>query len=419
MNLNGWDTIYVARTDPLNAALRAHTQSLVQSLSFEQNGFSASGTLGGWSMVPGGSQSLLLLQVEILVGTMTMAAGGQPIDVGGAGVQLLVNLRLLPPPAGSSDQQLVFDLGSVGATPGPGVVTPHDVVGLPSLNQVQKAALADAVAQDLVAHAGEVSFVLATVNPLSATGVPWLTPVRSSYAYVAPVGSPPALAILSVVSDRDISELPLTVDPGVLQGPGNCGLAIDPALVLAHVVGPALLTGMQASGRLSVDGSGVLRNSNPLSLPAVNHAGETYSPRVDSLAVNVTDSLLNVSIDGSCDLHMGVEMTFGSASSLTLSLSSDLASLELGVVGTPTFHKAVQIPWYDHLFDICGGLAEFILQVCVAAISSEVAGNIATGTSAQELVKSAPTIVSWADADGFSVESATLATALCLRGTLP
>lgn len=419
MDMNGWDTIYVAATDRLNAALHASTHKLVQSFSFEQDGFSASGTFGDWSLVPGGSQTLLLLQIDVSTGTMTMAAGGQPIDVAGAGVQLLVNLKLLPAPAGSSDQHLVFDLGSVGATQGAGVVTPHDVVGLPSLTQVQKAALANAVAQDLVAHADEVSFVLASVNPLAASGVPWLTPVHSGYAYVAPAGSPPALAILSVVSDRDISGLPLTVDPGVLQGPGNCGLAIQPAFVLADVVGPALLAAMQTSGTLTVDGSGVLRNTSPLSLPAVSHASETYNPRIDALAVSVTDSLVNVSINGSCDLHMGVGMTFGSSSSLTVSLSSDRASLEFAVAGTPTFHKDVSIPWYDHLFDIFGGLAEIILQVCVAAISSEVAGDIATGTSAQELVKSAPTIVSWADAGGFSVESATLATALCLRGTLP
>jgi hypothetical protein len=417
MDLNGWDTAFVANADVINDALGRSTAKLCQKFSYSEGGFSASGEFGTWSIVPGGSQDLLMLQIEILSGSMVMTADGAPIDVGGMSAQLLVNLQLLPATA-TPATQLTFDFRGVPPATGPGVVTPHDVVNSGALTLVQKAALGNAIANSLVENAGEISFVFATINPAAASGVAWLTPVASRYAYLSPAGMPAALAILSVVTQRDTSGLPLNVDPGILQGTGNAGLAISPALFLQNVMGPALLQSFQTSGTLTVDGSGILRNTGTLGLPEIDKAGESYYPQLDSFAAAITDTQVNVNISGSCDMHMGVSMTFSAGSSVTVSLTGNATSLQLATVGTPTFHKDVSIPWYDHLFDIFGGLAEMILQICVAAISSELGGGISDVTSAQALVQSAPTVVAWADAGGFQARAATLATAFCLRGSL-
>jgi hypothetical protein len=335
---------------------------------------------------------------------------------------LLVNLQILPSPATPASQSLVFNFKQVGpvasSSSGVGVVTPHDILNSGNLTLVQKAALGSAVANVLVENAGQVSFVFATVNPTQASAVGWMHPVASRYAYLAPAGVPASLAILSVTSARDTSPLPLLMDPAILLGTGNAGLAVSPALFLQNVMGPALLASLKASGSMDVNGSGVLVNTSTLNLPEIHKAGESYHPQVDSMTATITDTQINVAMNGSCDMHMGVRMTFGATSNLSASLSTGGSSLQLATVGTPTFHKDVSIPWYDHMFDIVGVLPEIILQSCVAAISSELAGGISSSTSADAFVQSAPAIVSWANGGGFKVQTASLASSLCLRGVL-
>lgn len=418
MLLNGWDTVFVANADALNASLARSTSKLQQSFSFSEQGFSTSGTFGTWSIVPGGSGQLLVLQIDITSGTMKISADGASIDVSGMGVQLLVNLQLLPSPDALSRQSLVFDFQQVGPVAGPGVVTPHDVVTSKSLSLLQKTALGNAIANTLVQHAGEVSFVFATINPTQNSTISWIDPVASKYAYVAPAGLPPAIAILSVVTQRDVSGLPLLVDPSILQGAGNAGLAIEPGLFLEKVMGPALLQSLRTSGTLVLNSSGLLVNTGRLSLPEIDKAGESYHPGIDNLTASITDNQVNVAMTGGCGMRMGVSMTFRATSSLCVALASNGTSLQFSTVGQPTFHKDVNIPWYDHLFDIFGGLAEVILQVCVAAISNELAGGISDVTSSEALVQTAPGGVAWADVGGFTAQSASLATALCLRGQL-
>ncbi|MEM5428789.1 TULIP family P47-like protein [Cupriavidus oxalaticus] len=420
MNLNGWDTVFVGDMAVINAAMAASSAQLLQEFSFSQDGFSASGTFGTWQVVPGGSSELLLLQIALESGSMTMSAGTTPIDVSGMSVQLLVSLQLLPTGAGSGALALQFDFTAVGPanTSGAGVVTPHAVLDNGKLTLVQEAALGNAIANALVRNAGRISFMFASINPARAAAVPWIQPVASRYCYLAPAGMPPALAILSVNAGHSAEGLPLTVDPAVLQGDGNAGLAISPALFLQNVVGPALLQSLGSSGTLAVNSAGVLQNTGALPLREVDRAGESYHPQIDSLSVTVVDAQIQIAIQGSCDMHMGVSMTFSATSALAVALSTDRTSLQFSTVGTPTFHKDVSIPWYDHLFDIFGGIAEIILQVCVAAISSELGEGISGQTTSCALVGGAPSLVGWANGGGFSAGEATLASGFYMRGAL-
>ena len=420
MNMNGWDTIFVASMDYINQALANSTSTIPQTFSFSEQGYSTSGTFGTWSVVPGGSSQLLMLQIALPTGTMTMTPGAPPISIAGMSVQLLVSLQLLPVAASPGGSTLVFDFKQVGpaSSTAAGVVTPHGFVNPGALTLVQQAALANAIANVLVQHAADVAFVFASISPERAASVNWMRPVSSAYCYLAPQGATAVLAILSVTSNRDISALPRLVDPGILQGVGNAGLAVSSALFLQNVMAPALLSSLRASGSLVLNSAGVLQNSGTLSLPEVDKAGESYHPQIDSMTVTLVDTQMLVTINGSCDMHMGVSMTFSATSTLGVSLAADGTSLVLSTIGTPTFHKDVDIPWYDHLFDVFGGLAEAILQICVAAISSELGGGISDLTSATALVQGAPSVVAWAGSGGFKVQSASLASSLLMRGGL-
>lgn len=420
MNMNGWDTVFVASIDAINASLARATAKLIQKFRFAQQGFSVSGSFGTWSIVEGGSGELLMLQIQISSGSMQMAADAPSINLSGLSAQLLVSLQLLPSKTTAGGQSLLFDFKAVGPANqgGTGVVSPHDIVGGTNLTLVQKAALGNAIASALVQHASDISFVFASLNPTQAGGVPWMQPTYSRYAYLAPAGTLASLAILSVTSNRDVTVLPLLVDPTILQGKGNAGLAISPALFLQNVLAPTLLASFKASGTLMVNVAGVLVNSGQLALPELSRSGEDYHPHIDSLTAAVSDNQVQVALNGSCDMHMGVSMTFNASSNLGVAIDAQGKALSFSNIGTPTFHNDVDIPWYDHLFDIISPAAEIILQVTVAAISSQLGGGISDITSAENFVQNASTMVTWAGGGGFQAQSGSLAGAFCMRGSL-
>ena len=62
MDTFGWDTVYAVSTDQVNASLVASTGAFptvftASGTDFEP--YSMTGTLGGWSIIPGGSEQLL------------------------------------------------------------------------------------------------------------------------------------------------------------------------------------------------------------------------------------------------------------------------------------------------------------------------------------------------------------------------
>jgi hypothetical protein len=69
----------------------------------------------------------------------------------------------------------------------------------------------------------------------------WLTPVHSDYYYAdAGDGSTGYLAILSVTSDRDISQLDRKIDPALIDDSSSMFFAVSPELFLKNVIQPVI-----------------------------------------------------------------------------------------------------------------------------------------------------------------------------------
>ena len=119
----------------------------------------------------------------------------------------------------------------------------------------------------LVAHAAEVRFIFATVNLIPPSTNSWLTPVKSAYGYFRREGSLESfLAILSVTTDRDISNLQRTVDPAALPATTNAAFVVADSLFLTNVIAPSLGKALQADASAFYydAGAGVLRNNRRL-----------------------------------------------------------------------------------------------------------------------------------------------------------
>jgi hypothetical protein len=426
----GWDTVFVADIREINQALAKDAGRSVETFRFDEHGFHIEGTFGAWEIVPGGSGDLLDLQITIAAGSLSMEGLAQPVDLAGVKVVLTVSLRFLPAPDASQTKVLTFHFDSVAdhntTAPGAGVVSFHKTIAPDGLlTPLQQTAVGMAIASALVHHAAQVSFVFAAVNPLAATQAPWLQPRHLAYCYADVVGTgAQMLSILCVNAERPISDLPRQLDPGLLAPDQNAGLALSESLFLANVLIPALAQSFRTPvanfrpGTVpGLNQQGVLL-ANKFPLPAVHKAGQTYTPWINALTAVVEDTRVQLEVHGTCDMKMNIRMDFRANSTLGATFMPATGSLAFSTIGSPVFHKHIHVPWYDHLFDIFGLVAEVILDVTVAVIGNELGKSIAQVSSAREISSCAPNLVGWLGGTKFTPTQGGLATSLYLRGRL-
>ena len=426
MDTNGWDTVFVADIVEVNKSLANSVAKLLPNFQFQNQdaGINATGDLATWQIVPGGSGELLYLEITLANARLTEA--GQNYDISGVQLVFKVSLNLLPAPDVPRGQQLRFHFASFNEDAGSddgaiSLVTAVDPSG--KLTVVQTAVVGRAVGQALVDGASDVSFIFATINPLAASGVAWLQPVRSTYSYADVVDSDRHwLGILSVSTDRSISGLSSAIDSGLL-GPGQTvGLALSQGLFLGHMLVPALAAGLHTSpnyfgfANTPDKGPGIVSNT-PFNLPAVSAAGESYTPVVTWLEAVVKDTQLELSFGGTCDMGMNITMTFDTSAVLQASYSSATNGVAFATVGTPTFNKSVSVPWYDRLLDVTV-VSAVIFETTVASIGAELGTAVGQASNLGNLSTQAPALVNWLERTGFTPTDGGLATSFYLRGQL-
>lgn len=399
MNLNGWNFVSAIDVKQVNAALQAQRATLIQSFSITTP-LIMSGHYADWTIVPGGSGKHLFMEIGIADGTLQTGSGSVSL----AGVVIALDIRLDLLDAGGA-QHLSFDLSTV---------TLRDVRNLPpGVGEITAGAFADALVQDLCANADKVSFVLAKITQSSPNTPAWLTPLSPDFAYLQPDGGSAAIAIFARPSSSTPGDLKL--DPQVL-GPEGFGIAISSQLFMHNVFRPALCAALGLPGDLAFveQPNGNLQFNGSVGIKSVSAAGETYHPHITSLGVQLVDDRVNMQFAGNCSMGMDISMTFNGSSSVTLGVAGP-GVLSFSQIGHSSFDKDVDIPWYDHLLDIAGGVAEIILQVTVAAISSELSGGIRDVAGASALLTQAPDVVAWFGG-GYAIDQAGLADALWLHG---
>ncbi len=401
MDLGGWNFVSAIEVSQVNAALVAQRDALIQSFSIKTP-IVASGHYTDWRVVPGGSGKILVMEIGVSDGDIETKSGSA--SLAGTIITLQIRLDLLPAPGGG--QQITFDLSTV---------TLQGVRNLPSgLGEITGAELGDIIAKDLARHADQVTFVLAQISPLAKGAPAWLAANAPDFAYLEPQGGQASIAIFA---NPNVGPTPaLKLDPGVV-GPNGFGLAISSRLFMDNVFRPALIVALGLPGNLPVSetANGNFSFNGEADLRSVSAAGESYTPKLTSLSAALIDDRVTITFAGHCDMGMDISMDFNGSSSVALSMSQP-GTLAFSSIGPSSFDKDVHIPWYDHLLDIVAGVAEIILQVTVAAISSELSGGIRDVAGATALLSQAPNVVGWFGKGGFMVDQAGLAGVLWLHG---
>ncbi len=420
MDLQGWDTAYATTLDLINKSL-AKPEGVLTSFELDEEGMSLAGKFGAWSIVPGGSGTLLHLKIDIASGTIS--GGGAPnAKLDGLSVIFEIDLLLLPPDA-SKQQKLVFNFQKVGKAsdkPSPGLIVPIKVNDPNKvLSFMQEAVLGAGIAQNLVTKAADISFAFAQVNlvpPDAASS--WLTPVKCAYTYYETTAGAGYLVILSSTTNRDISGLSRNVDPALVSGTGNAFFGVSEAMFQQHVILPVLpkvYTKTDASYFAFNAANKHINATKPIPLNGVKSGAIWYYPIIQSLDVKVSGSTVVSTVTGNCDMHMGMSMTFSVTSTSQSSFNATKATLSLAKDPKPQTSHASHIPWYDYLI---GAIPDIIMAIVVPIIADGIADGLNSQVSDMDFAKLGPLSVKWPGMKTFDISGGGLNSAFQMSGTV-
>jgi hypothetical protein len=425
MDIKGWDTICVIRADYVNQQLSRNAAKLIQEFTISGNdpfggAYEISGNFGPWQVVPGGSDTLIHMQIPIAQGTVTHGQGAKT-DISGMAVVVEISLSLLPSPSTEGAQELRFDFKAAGTKVGdstPGLVTPVSVTDPKStkLGSVVETGVVNA----LVANGSSVSFVFATIGVVRTAVDSWLKPAVSAYSYNQPVaGATGYLAILSSTTSRDVSGLDRQIDPGLLPGDYPVTFAISKDLVLEHVVQPALPQSFpNTSASTFTFANGVITNTGSFDAPGVQKGALTYTPSIESLTISVTDNHLTLVVSGSCGLRMpNASMTFSVTAHNPLAYDASRNTISFQADPNPTTSHDNHIPWYDYiLIGLSGGIGLAIFAIVAPIIANQIADSMNRGAASTDLAQTPPQTIQWQGLEAMTVKNAALNDLFYLQG---
>jgi hypothetical protein len=401
LDLGGWDLAYMLGVPHVNAALAAQSDKLIRDFTLQPGG--DKGVLGHWKILPGGSVSKVVLSITIVSGFFTNDRGA-PKDLAGDIASFEVDLKLLETAEG---HDLKPDLTTV-------VFLRFDN-DVPNLTPVEQEELGSRLAEYLSQNAHSVTFVLGSVLP---TGLPaWMAPKELGFAYATTNTYPDgALCIFIATAARDVSQLPLNLDETLL-GADGAGLGMTRAVFLDNIFRPALASAYATdASNLALTAPDTLINVGDISLQSVSEGGENYYPKITSLTAVLGDATIALNLSGSCDMGMGMSVTFTGGSDISIAMGAQ-GQLKF-TSSNKTFSKDSHIPWYDHLLDVVGPVCTTIFEVTTAVLAEKLQGDMSNVACTSAICSQAPALVSWLGGAGITPTTVELAGGLRILGKI-
>lgn len=425
MNLYGWDTAFAIDVGVANDALaRSSGELLVDFAIDDPDGLPirAQGAFGGWQIAPGGSGQFVTLRLPVVEGWLElMTPGSRRVDLAGTSFVASVALDLVPSTL-PDVQDLRFDVtsaGKVGQEPEPGVVTPirmDDPAG--RLDDIEEALLVAALADYVARHADRISFVFATVNLVPPQTDSWLTPVRSAFAYADRSSGGGALVILSVTTDREIGDLPRSIDPALLSPSYQAAFGFSAALLLEHVIMPTLPVvfghGATAASFAYDAGAGQIVNLATLTMSSVRKGLIDYTPEIRTMRLGIDGASLRGKYTGWCDLKAGISMTFWVDPVNPIVYDDATKSLAFLADGSARSGYSADIPWW---WWAAGPLVRLIVEIVVQAIAAGLADSLTSAAGSMlSPARNPPTSIRWQATQDLQIADARVDGDFVMRG---
>jgi len=416
MNIGGWDTISVLDIAQVNAQLAARLSSLLMSFDttvldgFAGN-FDAKGSFGPWS-IAGGSGTDVYVKLPIAAGTLTPKGASAPTtNLSGMVIELEINLGWIPSQVTSGADNLSFDLQHVtppGATRDKGGIFVRSVTDPSSTGFGGE--VGSAVANALLANKDKITFIFAQTGVVDTQTATWLLPKQSIYSFHAPDGSAGGcLAILSTVTNRDISRLNANIDAGIIDPAYPLAFVISGDLFLEHIIMPALPGAFPNTGAGTFRfGGGQITLTRAFDMPSILEGAIDYTPNVQALSIGINANALKSSASGTCGLHLpNAYLDFSASSNNVLVFDAGSHAFTLLKDPNPATKSESHVPWYDYLIGL-GPLGAAVMAVVLAAVESGLGDSLSSSHLAGDLSALPSSGVRWPGLDQITVRKGAL-----------
>jgi hypothetical protein len=461
----GWDTVNAIRIAQVNRTLNAFPPPPDFSYSI-QPGWTISGAFGKWSLVRGGSGSIIFLRTPLNSSRMTFPGQADLAFVDGwATIQ--IKLQYLPQvPVKDGARLTVPENGEPNfllrdaedrSEDDPAVVLQAVSFGKTKPNTLMDALYRQAIVEYFKANLDVFVYVftLVNINARASEGAfQWLKPTYTSYAYFnGPDDETSFFGVLNMTDGRSSTGLTNQMPPGAVPQDGNAAVLISNERFLQKMVLPGLpkaFTKASASDFTLANNNTTIKTSKDVTMDDIEINGISYTPTLKDFLFQIIGDEIQIAtvvqIDPMPGLHVivatkswyrvtVVTKTDGSKTldfvearkalvdsyykkedwltitEIIISVITAIATLGAGKILETAVRKIVAIV----IIIIVGGLIAAIPTIIAAVVSGKAAEAL---PSLGKLVTEATGDIHWPEASGFDLVSAQLNGSLVLGGDL-
>lgn len=368
MNTKGWDTVGLVKTEHINQDIRNSWHLFNNEFEKEDVEYQLFGRFKPWQITNGGSNKLIRLKIPFESGKFIVIENGSSIkEYDLVNCECIVEMMMDFVQVNNNKKLLKFNIRHFAKSREEvtdneqGWIVPILFKG--NISTFYQPVILEFVCQYLVEHPEQINYVFASIN-FAQNGGSWVTPVKCKYSYLD--SKPSYMGILSVCSNKDINNMPVDIDFKPFSDNSNSYFIISSELFLLNVMVSSLIKFFQNSctSDYRINNLGILENTQNLQMKSVKSGAIWYTPIIEKIEVAILGDILEIKVDGMCDLKVGIWMYFKGRFRAYPRLINQ--TVEFKIDGTPSFEHDEDIPWYlSWLIPIVGWIAEIVIM-CIS-----------------------------------------------------
>jgi len=399
----GWDTVFAVSLDNINAEIAARGKSPPQLVTKQvaPQMFGMVADCGTWKVVPGGDQGQIKVEMHLTNAVGDYVHLGVPGQITCADITAVVNffLEWLPhsgvalkadgtplPDAEAGTTRYALGAKTTSSNPAQPVASLSKVtLNVPGSSHDAHDYFQTQILRWANENLDEFDHVFAflDLNDQIATGdFAFCKPNRVAYAYVDQPQAQSGLLAMMCMTSADPTPTDAAVDGLALPVGCEASFLISEKRFLLDMFTPALIKMWpnMTSGDLELDSSGTslkLVQGSVVTLPSyTDKNGDTYTPTLNDLLLNVTGSELAMRIHTDVEVSPGIHATCTSTSYYTLAMGRDATGQQIITYTETRPADVVHGDWHETWVDIATSFA------AVFAFDFAVLLTVATGGAA-------------------------------------
>lgn len=346
MLTKGWDTISIVKKERINSDLASAWAGVDSHFSYDnKSGANVNGLFACWSIIDGGGGRILRLQLPIQSGEFTM--GQIKINLENTSAIIEITLSLLPLQNNTTVLKSEYlNLAKDRSEMIPekkGWILPVTFLDPGGHVGALSNVVLDSICKYLLSNPKQFELIFAEINFAKSGSPDWVIPKKCAYSYL----DSGYLAVLSVCSEKDISQLPLDIDITGISLGINSFYIMSSELMIKGMILPGLMCLYQnCSYNMFFFRERELLNSVTLRMNPIPTSLAVYAPIVyaENNIVRVDGDRITVSYNGECYMYEDITMYWNGY--VNMNASFDTHGIISFYQTGSNFSHDVEIPCY-------------------------------------------------------------------------